>query len=120
MWRRGWSPQAEFPSDDEALQKILTAGWFDVLDLSLSVALRREHWLPRMAQTISLARRASRNPALVVLVGGRVFSERSDAAAGIEADAGSRTASDVTQEIIRSLEAAGTRVVVPVRTRATG
>jgi hypothetical protein len=36
---------------------------FDPLDLSLSMAMRRQHWLPRMARMTASARRASRNPA---------------------------------------------------------
>jgi len=103
MWYEGWSPQAEFPRDDAALRKILTGGWFDVLDVSLSVALRREHWLPRLAETIRLARRASRNPALVVTVGGRVFSEHAAGPQDVQANAAHGTASDVTTDILRML-----------------
>jgi hypothetical protein len=42
-----------------------------------------------MAETIARARDASRNPALVIMVGGRVFFEQGDASLRIGADASS-------------------------------
>ncbi len=71
----GWSPQRAYPTDDRSLQDMLSSEWFDVLNLSLSTAFRREHRLPQLRETIDHARRASRNPALVVAVGGRVFAD---------------------------------------------
>jgi hypothetical protein len=103
MWQEGWSPQSEFPVDDAALQKILRSNWFDVLDLSVSVALRREHWLPRLAATIDLARRASRNPALIVLVGGRVFAEHAASAVTVGANKANDSASNIV-EVIHGVE----------------
>jgi hypothetical protein len=91
----GWDPHVELPADDKALQDIISARWFDVLDLSLSAAFRRDHWLPRVKETIRLARRASLNPALLVLVGGRVFVEEKRALATAGADLASRTALNV-------------------------
>jgi hypothetical protein len=95
----GWDPLTEFPASDEALQDLIAGTWFDALDLSLSPSFRREHWLPRVTQTIALARHASRNPALVVVVGGRIFSEDSKAGARVGADASS-TGALSTQRII--------------------
>jgi len=103
MWQRGWAPQSEFPTDDKALEQLLTGHWYDVLDLTLSVALRREHWLPRMAHTIRLARRASLNPALVVVVGGRIFAEQGAQAGAVEADGASVTAAGVTSDILSKM-----------------
>jgi methanogenic corrinoid protein MtbC1 len=99
--RCGWDPLTEFPASDEALQDMLSGSWFDALDLSLSPAFRREQWLPRVTKTIALARHASRNPALVVVVGGRIFSEDRDAGAQVGADATSMTAMD-TERVIQS------------------
>jgi methanogenic corrinoid protein MtbC1 len=99
LWQAGWSPQNEFPASDEALQDLMADSWFDALDLSLSTALRREHWLPRVAKTIALARRASRNPALIVVVGGRVFAEDIGASARVGADGSMRTALDTEHRI---------------------
>jgi hypothetical protein len=95
----GWDPLTEFPASDEALQDLIAGTWFDALDISLSPAFRREHWLPRVTQTIALARHASRNPALVVVVGGRIFSEDSKAGARVGADASSTGALN-TQRLI--------------------
>jgi hypothetical protein len=91
----GWEPHVETPADDKALQDIISAQWFDVLDLSLSSAFRRDHWLPRVKETIRLARRASLNPALMVLVGGRVFVEERGALVTAGADLASKTALNV-------------------------
>jgi hypothetical protein len=87
----GWDPLTEFPASDEALQDLMADTWFDALDLSLSPSFRREHWLPRVTKTIALARHASRNPALVVVVGGRIFAEDSSASIRVGADAASTT-----------------------------
>jgi hypothetical protein len=91
LWQAGWDPQSEYPSSDEAL---LAGNWFDAMDLSLSASFTREHWLPRVSRTIALARHASRNPELVVVVGGRVFAEQSAARAQVGADGASMTAFD--------------------------
>lgn len=82
----GWATRAEFPESDEALHALVANEWFDVLDLSLSTALRREGSLGKLEATIASARLASCNPALVVVVGGRVFSERPNVAPAIGAD----------------------------------
>lgn len=82
----GWETQAEFPPNDAALQALVADGWFDALDLSLSTALRREDEVAKLEKTIATARVASKNPALVVVVGGRVFSEGEDLSAAIGAD----------------------------------
>ena len=100
MWSVGWNPRCEYPRDDHALEALVAATWFDVLDLSLSAALRREHWLPRLQKTISAARHASRNPALVVVVGGRVFAEHLAVGTEVGADAASTTAVQVDKAIM--------------------
>ncbi len=107
MWNVGWNPHCEYPADDHALQDLLAATWFDVLDLSLSVALRREHWLPRLAKTIAAARTASRNPALLVVVGGRMFAERQAFGRQVGADMASLTALHVDESIMQGLRRAG-------------
>jgi hypothetical protein len=104
MWQEGWSPQSEFPTDNAALQRLLEADWFDVLDLTMSVSLQREHWLPRLAETVRIARRASRNPGLVVMVGGRIFADEEAAGADVAADASNATASHIAADILRVIE----------------
>jgi len=103
MWNAGWAPHSEFPNSDKALLDVLSGTWFDALDVSLSSAFRREHWLPRLTRTITEARRASRNPALVVLVGGRIFVEQKTARATVGADVASITALDVDHLILDSM-----------------
>ncbi len=103
LWRGGYDTQCEFPSTDAALNKLVAGKWFDAIDLSLSASFKREHWLPRMAKTIAAARRASLNPNVVVVVGGRVFYERHATAAGVGADSDSATAMHISEAINGSL-----------------
>jgi hypothetical protein len=99
LWNAGWDPLSEFPVSDEALQDMVAGSWFDALDLSLSASFRRDHWLPRVEKTIALARHASQNPALVVVVGGRIFVEDQGAGKQVGADAISTTAMHAEQAI---------------------
>ena len=87
FWRDGWDVSCEFPSSDKVLRELVHESWFDVLDLSLSGAYRRDHELEAMGVTIRAAQAASLNPALAVIVNGRTFLERPQAAFGIGADA---------------------------------
>ena len=110
----GWSPHCEYPADDRTLQDMLSTSWVDVLDLSLSVAFRREHWMARVTETIIRARRASQNPGLRVMVGGRVFAEDKTAGATVGADLSSTTALGVDGSILRTINASRTYVPVPL------
>ncbi len=96
----GWDSLSEFPSSDEALQDLMADNWFDALDLSLSASMRRDTWLPRVTKTIALARHASRNPALVVVVAGRVFAEDTITGAQVGADGVCQTTLQ-TERVIR-------------------
>jgi Sensors of blue-light using FAD len=95
LWRSGWQTRCEFPATNEALQDLLAGTRFDAVDLSLSPAFRREHRLARMAETIRLARLASRNPDLRVVVSGRAFVEPCDACSQVGADAVSQSAAQI-------------------------
>ncbi|MDF3809110.1 MULTISPECIES: cobalamin B12-binding domain-containing protein [Rhodopseudomonas] len=99
----GWNVACEFPATDRALQDLVANASYDALNLSLSPALRREHWAPRMAETIRLARRASRNPALAVVVSGRLFSERPEACEQVGADGSNISGQQVARCINRAL-----------------
>ncbi len=107
LWRAGWDMHTEFPATDAALEAMLAGTWFDALDLSLSAAFCREHWLPRLTETIAHARAASRNPALVVVVGGRVFGEQVDAGSRVGADASCVSSSQVEALILQALHKHG-------------
>lgn len=103
LWGAGWAPQVEFPANDRALQDLLSASWVDVLDLSLSAAFRRGDSLPELSRTIAMARRASRNPALLVVVGGRAFVEDRSAGTGVGADLASRTSAKLDERILSGM-----------------
>jgi hypothetical protein len=107
LWQAGWNPQNEYPATDDALQQLVADRWFDALDLSLSPAFKREHGLPRTAEIIAHARSASRNPALIVVVGGRMFHEHQDAGIRVGADAGSPSAAQVGPLILQALHRDG-------------
>jgi len=99
----GWNTVSEFPDTNRALVDLVANGWFDAVNISLSPALRREHWLPRMTETIAKLRAASRNPAIAVVASGRVFAERGDAAAMVGADAATISSVQVERCLMRSL-----------------
>lgn len=103
LWNYGWAPRCEFPSDDKTLLELVSDTWFDVLDISLSTSFQRRHLLPRLSKTIASARRASKNPALVVVVGGRVFVEERSSLEEVGADLASLTSSGVDQLIRQGL-----------------
>ena len=104
LHQRGWAPQSEFPSSNAALQDMVSNTWFDALDLTLSTAFSRDHWMPRVVETIAMVRKASRNPAMVVIVGGRGFMESSQKGLDVGADSGSQTSIDVAPLILQSLQ----------------
>ena len=105
LWRAGWDTHAEFPRTDSALDALVAGTWFDALDLSLSAAFQREHWLPRLTETIAHARTASMNPEMVVVVGGRVFSDEGATSAQVGADASCASAVQVEARILKALKA---------------
>jgi hypothetical protein len=88
FWRDGWDVSCEFPSTDRDLGRLVQERWFDVLELSLSTALRRERAMTAMGITIKAAQAASLNPALMIIVDGRAFVERPRTYQDVGADAG--------------------------------
>jgi hypothetical protein len=104
LWQAGWDTHREFPETDVALQTMLSDTWFDVLDLSLSLAIQRRDWFPRMTETIAGARAASRNPALTVLVGGRAFFEQCEGSASVGADASTTSSLQVVLSATNALQ----------------
>lgn len=109
LWRAGWDTHAEFPRTDNALDALVAGTWFDALDLSLSAAFQREHWLPRLTETIAHARSASLNPEMVVVVGGRAFSEQGATGDQVGADASCASAVQVEARILQALKVGGQR-----------
>jgi hypothetical protein len=111
LLRAGWQTHLELPANDKAIEKLVSETWFDALDLNLSMVFSREHWLPRLTETIAKARIASCNPELVVVVGGRVFYEQPGLEKTVGADGALATSADVGSLIMRELMAS----VRPVR-----
>jgi hypothetical protein len=89
---------------------MLHAQWYDVLELSLSGAVRREQQLPAMRVTIRAARAASLNPALAVIVDGRSFFDRPQAYLDVGADVGCGTSTDAVPAAEHLLESSRTRL----------
>lgn len=106
LFSKGWTPKSEFPADDRALTDLLSTTWVDILDLSLSAAFRREELLPGLTRTVALARRASLNRNVVMVVGGRAFVEDKTVALGIGADLVSRTSMNVDRLMAQALKSA--------------
>jgi Sensors of blue-light using FAD len=107
LWQAGWNTRVEFPATDEALQSLVSDTWFDSLDLSMSPAFCREDWRARMKASIAAARLASKNPALAIVVSGRLAFEQSDTAQHVGANAGARTALQIESVMLESLRPAG-------------
>jgi methanogenic corrinoid protein MtbC1 len=102
----GWRVANDDVDNVDDLQRLVGDQWLDALDLSLSAVFRREHWLPRLADTIASLRAASQNPKLVVIVGGRLFAEDRDSWITVGADAASASAADLPASIALALRQA--------------
>ena len=85
--RAGWQTWSAPALDEDELVALVAGRAFDVVGLTVSV----ERHVAPLARSIAAVRRASRNPGILVLVGGRVFTQSPDLATQIGADG---TASD--------------------------
>ena len=106
----GWEVTEAIAPAIGDLQCRLRARHYDALDLSLSCVHRREHWLPRLAEAIDRARRASRNPNLAVIVRGRLFAEEPERWRTVGADGACASATQLAQTIaaaLRRVDSAG-------------
>ena len=102
LWQAGHDTRVRFPTTEQALQEIVATNWFDAIDLSLSPAFTREHRVEQMGYIIESVRRASKNPALVVVAGGRAFYDRRLCSVDVDADVSSRSASHLPDHIARA------------------
>lgn len=109
MWREGWDTRCEFPEHTATLTRLVKREWFDVVDLSLSLAFSREDWMPRMASTISAVRAASLNPALVVVVRGRVFFDHDEPLPEVIHSVGADGASTAAVLVVPSFQVSSAR-----------
>lgn len=85
--RAGWQTWSAPALDEDELVALAAGRAFDIIGLTVSV----ERHLAPLTRTIAAVRRASRNPDVIILVGGRVFTDRPELAETIGADG---TASD--------------------------
>lgn len=81
--RAGWRTWIETSATDAQTVAAVRSQWFDILGISAS----RDSQVDEVATTILKARRASRNPDLFILVGGRLFIEQPDIVSAVGADA---------------------------------
>ncbi len=102
LWQAGHDTRVRFPSTEQALERIVATNWFDAVDLSLSPAFTREHRIERMSHIIDSVRRASKNPALVVIAGGRAFYDRTASSADVHSDGSSTSATHLSDDIARA------------------
>jgi hypothetical protein len=82
----GWRVQCCFPKRLDELLGAVQERSVDVLQLALSDSLHGEDRMAELAATVRAVRRASVNPQLVVLLGGRAFSEQPGLAVVLGAD----------------------------------
>ena len=88
----GWTVEVGAPLDTADVASRLREEWFDVVGFSVGC----ESHLPRLRREVRNIRRASRNPRIVTMVGGRVFADRPDLAQRIGVDACARDAEEAT------------------------
>jgi methanogenic corrinoid protein MtbC1 len=96
---RHWDVRLDCPAHPSDTLAALQRESFDLLGVSLGSETR----LDELGSWIARARRISRRRDLVVMVGGPLFAERADLAAGVGADAGAcdaATALDVAEALL--------------------
>jgi methanogenic corrinoid protein MtbC1 len=96
--RDGWDVRVGPPLDRMGLVDAVSSQHVDVVGFSVGCATR----LPRLAHDISHVRRASKNPELVILVGGPPFVTDEGLVARVGADGTAPTA-DEAPRVARSL-----------------
>jgi methanogenic corrinoid protein MtbC1 len=111
FFRAGWSVRSEFPGSNEAMASLMHSGWYDVVILSLSCSLMREHRLKPMSSAVQAIHRSSRNRDVGIIAEGRVFTEHPELALSVGADA---VAIDPRHAV---LQAASTLALLPSRFR---
>lgn len=80
--RAGWQTWSAPALDEDELVALAAGRVFEIIGLTVSV----HNHLPTLPRTIAAVRRASRNPDVVILVGGRVFVEQPGLAEEVGAD----------------------------------
>lgn len=92
--REGWDVWGVPPATRDELIETVSGEWFDLVELSASCEGR----LDVLTEDIQAIRRASRNGAVVVMVGGPVFDDHPELASVVGADARAPSKRDVPAE----------------------
>jgi len=98
--RGGWDVSDEACDELGELRAIVRDHWFDLIGLSAST----EAHLEALPSVILALRRHSRNPGIVVMVGGPSFVNNPDLAIGVGADFTAADARSAVDEAARQLE----------------
>jgi methanogenic corrinoid protein MtbC1 len=83
MRRAGWQVSSGVPESRQALLDMVRQDWFALVGLSTACADRLES----LTTAVRLIRRASRNPAVGIMVGGPAFIDHPELATAVGADA---------------------------------
>jgi methanogenic corrinoid protein MtbC1 len=103
--RAGWQTWSAPALPEDELVALAASRSFDVIGLTVSV----ERHLSTLPRTLSAIRRASRNPGVQILVGGRIFVERPELAVELGADgtaADGRLAVEIAEHLLDQRQAA--------------
>jgi len=101
--RAGWRTWCEPGADANQIAQIVGGQWYDLFGLSVSC----DSHLEQVSSIIKLARRSSRNRAIRVMVGGRLFSEHPDLALSVGADESATSGPEAVskaENVVRQLE----------------
>lgn len=88
--RDGWGVQVGSPTTDDELAAMVRDGWYDAVGFSVACDAR----LLNVRHQIASVRRQAQNTRMLVLVGGRVFSEHPELVAKVGADGYAAAASE--------------------------
>ena len=97
--RAGWRTWLDTTATGDDAERTLGHAWFDVLGLHAAC----DDSVEAIASTIARVRKASRNPDLFVMVGGRLFAERPELAGRAGADAVAGVASEALRIADRAI-----------------
>lgn len=101
--RAGWRTWCEPGGDPAVIAQMVSAQWYDLFGLSVSC----DSHLDQVAAIITSVRRSSKNHAIRVMVGGRLFSEHPELATSVGADVAASDGNEAVakaESAVRQLE----------------
>jgi MerR family transcriptional regulator, light-induced transcriptional regulator len=93
MRKEGWDVHAEMPTSLAEIKRIVRSQSFEVVAFSLG----NDRLLNELAAGIQMVRQCSRNKAVAIMVGGRVFAENPELCSQVGADAVAKDARMATR-----------------------